>query len=193
MKKYLLIFLTIILISTTHAYGFKFMAGGHLSKYAVEPEGAGVEWKNKMGLLMGAGIKLFSVPNISLDIDGFYFRKGSKFESATEELDYTLDVISITPLVRIKFLTGPSPYILGGGEFSYILTHKSGDIDIKANYKSFDYGLVFGAGYQMSMPGASLFFEGRYHLGLANISDDPLDPDASLKTKTLVVIVGIKI
>jgi len=192
MKKFLLIFLTIILVSTTHAYGFKLMAGGHLSKYAVEPEGAGVEWKNKTGFLVGGGIELFSVPHISLDIDGFYFRKGSKYKSATEELDYTLDVISITPLVRVKFLPGPSPYVLGGGEFSYVLTHKSDDTDIKANYKSYDYGLVFGAGFQMSMPGASLFFEGRYHLGVANILKDP-DPDESLKTKAIVVIVGIKI
>ncbi len=192
MRKFSLIFLAIILVSTTHAYGFKFMVGGHLAKYAVEPEGAGVEWKNKTGFLMGGGIELFSVPNISLDIDVFYFRKGSKLKSATEELDYALDVVSITPLLRVKFLPGPSPYVLGGGEFSYILTHKSGDIDIKANYKSFDYGVVFGAGYQMSMPGASLFFEGRYHLGLANILKDPA-PDASRKTKAFVVIVGIKI
>ena len=192
MKKYLLIFLTIILVSTTHAYGVKFMVGGHLAKYAVEPEGAGVEWKNKTGFLVGGGIELFSVPHISLDIDGFYFRKGSKFESATEELDYTLDVISITPVVRVKFLPGPSPYVLGGGEFSYILTHKRDDVDIKATYKSFDYGLVFGAGFRMSMPGASLFFEGRYHLGVANILKDPA-PGDSQKTKAFVVIVGIKI
>jgi opacity protein-like surface antigen len=191
MKKFLLIFLAIILVSATHAYGFKIMAGGHLAKYAVEPKVVGDEWKYKTGFLLGGGIELFSVPNISLDIDGFYFRKGSKFKSATEELDYTLDVISITPLVRVKFLPGPSPYVLGGGEFSYILTHKLDELDIKDNTKSFDYGLVFGAGYEMSMPGASLFFEGRYHLGLNNIQKDP--PDASLKTKELVVIVGIKI
>jgi hypothetical protein len=192
MKKYLLIFLTIILVSTTHVYGVKLIVGGHMANYAVEPEVVGDEWNNKMGFLVGGGIELFSVPHISLDIDGFYFRKGSKFKSATEELDYTLDVISITPLIRVKFLPGPSPYVLGGGEFSYILTHKSGVTDIKANYKSFDYGLVFGAGYKMSMPGASLFFEGRYHLGLNNILKNPA-PGASLKTKVLVVIVGVKI
>jgi opacity protein-like surface antigen len=192
MKKILLIFLTIILVSTTHAYGFKFMVGGHLAKYAVEPEGAGIEWKNKTGFLVGGGIELFSVPHISLDIDGFYFRKGSKVEIIGVEADYTLDVISITPVIRVKFLPGPSPYVLGGGEFSYILTHKLDGVDIKDTIKSFDYGLVFGAGFQMSMPGASLYFEGRYHLGIANILKDP-DPGESLKTKALVVIVGIKI
>ena len=192
MKKFLLIFLTIILVSTTHAYGFKFMVGGHMAKYAVEPEGAGIEWKNKTGFLVGGGIELFSVPHISLDIDGFYFRKGSKVEIIGVEADYTLDVISITPVIRVKFLPGPSPYVLGGGEFSYILTHKLDGVDIKDTIKSFDYGLVFGAGFQMSMPGASLYFEGRYHLGIANILKDP-DPGESLKTKALVVIVGIKI
>ncbi len=103
-----------------------------------------------------------------------------------------MDVISITPVVRVKFLPGPSPYVLAGGEFSYILTHKLDGVDIQNTTKSFDYGLVFGAGYKMSMPGASLFFEGRYHLGISNILKDPA-PGDSLKTKALVVIVGIKI
>jgi len=192
MKKFLLIFLTIILVSTTHAYGFKFMAGGHLSKYAVEPEGAGVEWKNKMGFLVGGGIELFSVPYISLEIEGLYFRKGSKVEIIGVEGDYTLDVISIPALIKVKIMPGPSPYVLAGGEFSYILTHKLDDVDIKNTTKSIDYGVIFGAGYEMSMPGASLFFEGRYHLGVANILKDPA-PGESLKTKALVVIVGIKI
>ena len=192
MRKFLLIFLAVILISANHAYGFKVMFGGHLSKYAVEPEGAGIEWKNKTGFLIGGGIELFSVPHISLEIEGLYFRKGSKVDIIGVEGDYTLDVISVPALVKVKILPGPSPYVLGGGEFSYILTHKLDDVDIKDTTKSIDYGLVFGAGYELSMPGASLFFEGRYHLGVANILKDP-DPGESLKTKSLVVIVGIKI
>ena len=192
MKKFLLIFLSFILVSATHAYGFKLMAGGHMTKYAVMPEVGGDEWNYKMGFLAGGGIELFKVPNISLDVDGFYFRKGSKYKSGATENEYVLDVISITPVVRVKFLPGPSPYVLGGGEFSYILTHKADDVDIKDQTKSYDYGLVFGGGYQMSMPGASLFIEGRYHLGLANILKDP-DPGDSLKTQSLVIVVGLKI
>ena len=192
MRKFLLVFLAVILISATHAYGFKVMVGGHLSKYAVEPEVAGTEWKNKMGFLVGGGIELFSVPHISFEIEGLYFRKGSKVDIIGVEGDYVLDVISVPALVKVKILPGPSPYVLGGGEFSYILTHKLDDVDIKDTTKSFDYGLIFGAGYELSMPGASLYFEGRYHLGVANILKDP-DPDESLKTKSLVVIVGIKI
>jgi hypothetical protein len=192
MRKFLLIFLAVILVSATHAYGFKVMVGGQLAKYAVEPELAGTEWKNKMGFLIGGGIELFSVPHISLEIEGVYFRKGSKVEVIGVEGDYVLDVISVPALVKVKILPGPSPYVLGGGEFSFILTHKLDDVDIKDTTKSFDYGLIFGAGYEMSMPGASLYFEGRYHLGVANILKDPA-PGESVKTKALVVVVGIKI
>ncbi|NIO47817.1 MAG: outer membrane beta-barrel protein [Candidatus Aminicenantes bacterium] len=192
MKKFFLIFLTIILVSATHAYGFKLMVGGHLSKYAVEPDEPGIEFKNKTGFLVGGGIELFKVPQISFEIEGLYFRKGSKVEIIGVERDYVLDVISVPALAKVKFLPGPSPYVLGGGEFSFILTHKLEGEDIKDRFKSFDYGLVFGAGYEMSMPGASIFFEGRYHLGIANILKDPA-PDESIKTKSLVVILGIKI
>jgi len=192
MRKFVLIFLVVILVSATHAYGFKVMVGGHLSKYAVEPEVVGTEWKNKMAFLIGGGIELFSVPHISLEIEGLYFRKGSKVDVIGVEADYILDVISVPALVKVKILPGPSPYVLGGGEFSFILTHKLDEVDIKDTTKSFDYGLIFGAGYELSMPGASLYFEGRYHLGIANILKDPA-PGTSMKTKALVVIVGIKI
>jgi opacity protein-like surface antigen len=192
MKKFLLIFLSFILVSVTHAYGFKLMVGGNLTKYAVMPEVVGEELNYKMGFLVGGGIELFSVPNISLDVDGFYSRKGTKIKVGAVENEFVLDVISITPVVRVKFLPGPSPYVLGGGEFSYITTHKLDDVDIKDQTKSYDYGLVFGAGYNMSTPGAALFIEGRYHLGIANILKDPA-PGDSLKTKGLVVIVGLKI
>jgi opacity protein-like surface antigen len=192
MRKFLLIFLAVILVSATHAYGFKVMVGGHLSKYTVEPAVDGIEWKNKMGFLIGGGIELFSVPHISLEIEGLYFRKGSKVDIIGAEGDHTLDVISIPALVKVKILPGPSPYVLGGGEFSFILTHKLEGVDIKDTTKSFDYGLIFGAGYEMSMPGASVYVEGRYHLGIANILKDPAAGE-SLKTKSLVVILGIKI
>lgn len=192
MKKYLFIFLSILLVSVTYAHGFKFMGGLNLSKYAVEPEVSAIEWKNKTGFLAGAGIDISLVPNIAIEIDALYFQKGSKVEVLGVEQDYTLNVISIPALLRIKFLPGPSPYILGGGEFSLILSHEFEEEDIKENFKSFDYGLVFGAGFEMKMPGASIFIEGRYNIGMNNIIKDPVG-DESIKTKAIVVIVGIKI
>jgi len=197
MKKYLFIFLSILLVSVTYAHGFKFMGGLNLSKYAVEPEENGIEWKNKTGFLAGAGIDISLVPNIAIEIDALYFQKGSKRKSAVEDLDYILNVISVPALLRIKFLPGPSPYILGGGEFSFILSHKiyEEDIeeeDIKEKTKSFDYGLVFGAGFEMTMPGASIFIEGRYNIGMNNIIKEPVG-DESMKTMAIVVIIGIKI
>ena len=43
-----------------------------------------------------------------------------------------------------------------------------GDDTIKDGVKSMDYGLGFGAGYELE---SGLMFDARYNLGLANISD----------------------
>ena len=49
------------------------------------------------------------------------------------------------------------------------LTFKAGGDDtIKDGVKSMDYGLGFGAGYELE---SGLMFDARYNLGLANISD----------------------
>lgn len=192
MKKFLFIALSILLVSVTYAHGFKLMGGLNLSKYAVEPEIGGIEWKNKTGFLAGGGIDISLVPNIAVEIDALYFQKGSKVEIDGVDIEYALNVISIPALLRVKFLPGPSPYVLGGGEFSIILSHELDEVDIKENYESFDYGLVFGAGFEMKMPGASFFIEGRYYQGVKNIIKEPVG-DESLKTKAIVAVVGIKI
>lgn len=46
-----------------------------------------------------------------------------------------------------------------------------GDASIKDMVKSLDYGIGFGAGYEMA---SGLLFDVRYNLGLANIYDGPI-------------------
>jgi hypothetical protein len=46
-----------------------------------------------------------------------------------------------------------------------------GDAGIKDTVKSLDYGIGFGAGYEMK---SGLLFDARYNLGLANIYDGPV-------------------
>lgn len=206
MKKTLFIILSIVLVSKLYAQELKFIGGASLSKYNIWPEvyfdfDMGDEYSYeinyKRGFLLGCGIEFTLTRNIAIEIDGLYFQKGSKVQRIYSHIEiyvdpknYSLNVVSIPTLLKIKFLPGSSPYVLGGGEFSIILSHD--EVDIKENYESFDYGLVFGAGFEMKMPGASFFIEGRYHLGINNIIKDPVG-DESIKTKAIVAIVGIKI
>ena len=148
MKKFLFIFLSLIFVSRLYAHEIKFMLGGNISKYEISPEvyyGSvrGYEFEytyeisNTKGFLFGCGIEFALTRNVSIEIDGLYFQKGSSIqklysplESPLENLaiidlllSYNLEGISIPLLLKIKFLSGSSPYILGGGEFSFILSH----------------------------------------------------------------------
>ena len=48
------------------------------------------------------------------------------------------------------------------------------DEDVKDRYKSIDFGVNFGAGYKLNN---GLFFNARYNLGLANITDEDFEND----------------
>ncbi len=222
MKKFLFIFLSLIFVSRLYAHEIKFMLGGNLSKYEVSPEiyyGSvrGYEYEytyeisNTKGFLFGCGIEFTLTRNISIEIDGLYFQKGSSIQknySAPELLpiadvlrNYNLEGISIPVLLKIKFLSGSSPYILGGGEFLFILSHgyqtifegQTGDwISIKEFTQSFDYGLVLGAGFEVKMETTSFFIEGRYYPGLRNIIKGSIDWE-SAKITSVAIVLGFKI
>lgn len=194
MKKIMLTFLILMLVCEANAGGFKLMGGANLSKYIVEPMISGVECNHRLGFLAGGGFEISLAPNVSLELEGLYFQKGCqvRFTGSGLENDYALDVVSGLALLKVSFLTGKSLYILGGGEFSYILSHQMEGLDIKDDYDDIDYGIVLGGGYELKIAGISFFVEGRYHLGLNNIIRHPVD-DESIKTTAIVALLGIRL
>ena len=217
MKKFLFILLSLIFVSRLYAHEIKFMLGGNFSKYVISPEvyydsvlgdDYTYEISKKKGFLLGCGIEFALARNVSIEIDGLYFQKGSRIQQFYSLLEigvfpqnYTLHVISIPLLLKIKFLSGSSPYVLGGSEFSFILSHgytsvldgRTGDwISIKEFTQSFDYGLVLGAGFEVKMETTSFFIEGRYYPGLRNIIKGSIDWE-STKITSVALILGFKI
>ena len=137
---------------------------------------------SKTRFLAGIGAEFALNNNIAIEVDGMYFQRGSTFTFGTPIFDtitddYYMNGISLPLLVKIKFLPQPFPYIIGGGEFSFILSHSRETIiigesgysetkeDILENTKKFDFGLVLGIGFEMKVSKVSCFFEGRYNLG----------------------------
>ena len=118
MKKFLIIFLSLIFVSRLCAHDIKFMLGGNLSKYEISPEvyydsvrGDDYTYKisNKKGFLFGCGIEFALTRNVSIEIDGLYFQKGSRIQKSYSHLEiyvcpqnYTLNIISIPLLLNIK-------------------------------------------------------------------------------------------
>jgi hypothetical protein len=223
MKKFLFVFLTITLAFRAYSLELKLLGGSNLSRYTVSPEVYyGFDWDTgeyrykssyKQGFLSGAGIEFSLIRNIALEIDGLYIRKGCDLmifrnDIPSAKQNYVLNVASFPILLKIKFFANSSPYILGGGEFSYILSHKykldieepiyiiqgdnQQDIDIKDKTKKFDFGVLVGGGFEIKTRLASFFVEARYYFGLLNISSEYY-PFQSIKTKAEGILFGIKI
>jgi len=169
------------------------------------------------GFLVGAGIEWPLAKRIAMEIDVLYFKKGSKITmSRLDELywktDYVLNVISVPVLIKIKALPDSSPYIVHGGELSYTLSHKYSSTSypeypydqgpqqyppesIKDSTKSFSFGVVVGAGWEIKIRGISLLVEARYHFGLINIlSEDQSVPPMleSIKPNSQVILCALK-
>jgi hypothetical protein len=193
MKKSIFLSLSFVLVSTIYAQEFKFIGGANFSKYKSGPYHYAVvsnrEWNYKTGFLLGGGIEFSLSKNIFLEIDGLYLHKGSIFvdKSFNIEAKYALKVISFPLLLRIKLLPRSTPYLLGGGEVSLILSHKENGSDIMHFTRKFDYGLVLGGGFEMRIPAFSPFIEGRYYLGLGNIDE------TESKNRAILLILGFKI
>lgn len=200
MKRFITFILGLMVVVSALYADFKIMGGLNLSKYNVSPEEAGMNWNYKRGFLAGMGFEKKFIKNIDLEFDVLYFKKGSKVESADLpgfKLKYNLNVVSIPVLLKVKFLDGTSPYVLGGVEFSFILSHKikfqaEEEVDIKENTKSIDYGLAFGSGFEIEIQEHLFFFiEARYHLGRTNIISNKI-VEESMNTQTILIIIGMK-
>ena len=211
-------FLYIVSLSGAYAHEIKFMLGGNLSKYEISPEvyydsvlgdNYTYEIRSKKGFLLGAGIEFNLTRNISLEVDALYLQKGTeaqKFYSLIEiylaPQKYTLHVVTLPILLKIRFLRGSSPYILGGHEWSLVLLHgvrpffdgQTGDrISVTESTETLESGLVYGGGFEIKLKKISFFIEARYHYGLNNIIKGNQIDWETAKTRTIVILAGFKI
>src|SRR5690606_41337089 len=61
------------------------------------------------------------------------------------------------------------------------------DEDIKEEYKGLDFGIGFGAGYELE---SGLNFGARYNLGLANIGETEEGDDSKITNQVIQISVG---
>jgi len=219
MKKYLFIILIFIFTSGAYAQQLKLIGGLNISNYN-QKWPSGFYWtgiaglfrspfrNSKIGFLGGFGVEFALNKTISLELEGCYFQKSSSYDYGfyypiTEV--YSMKGISFPLLIKAKFLPQPFPYIIGGGEFLFILSHSRTTIEpvyypeikenILENTKKLDFGLVLGIGFEMKVSKVSCFLEGRYNLGQRNLyTSDEYNPyPPTIKTSALQILAGFKI
>lgn len=127
-------------------------------------------------------IEIFASP----DDPSFYGRVKIKFKN---------QFISLPVLLKYKFGPNNSLYINGGPFMSYMLKselwndYDEVNSDQTDNYKTLDFGLVFGFGKTFKLKNNNeINVEIRENLGLSNISNVPVVDNGSIKTNSLNLI-----
>jgi len=223
MKKFWPLFLLFTFISQAEAMNIKFLGGFGFSHYAVKPERyQGIDWdtgkwfryegRDRQGMAIGAGVEFPLRRHLSLEVDVLYSEKGGLFTLLSEDipyekLEYKLDVISVPLLLKLKFFRESAPYLLAGGELSCILAHKgkmryrspysidyiSYESNLRDLTRYIDFAATIGGGFEIKIGKVWVFVEARYLLGLFNILTDDSYPQDSFKTRSGLVLVGLKI
>jgi hypothetical protein len=166
-----LAFLSLLLLATwAYPTDFKIMAGLSFSKSS-EPmfhQGDIVFLfppyaEFGAGFIAGGGIEFSLARNVVLEADALFFQKGSRIglEEQIGTAMARISELSIPILIKVLLKPGTSPYILGGGEFGFVLTD--------GRTKSVDYGLLGGVGYRMRLKKSAMSLEARYHYGFQDM------------------------
>jgi len=185
MKKTIIILSIFLLVSGAYAQTGKFLGGLNFSNYHSTTETT----SQKFGYWGGIGFE-FGSGLFTGELDILYFQKGATINVKGKDVDLTLSELVIPAMIRIKFLPKTSPYIFGGGEAGYVLSYKSSDAVVLAGQdvvKSWDYGLVFGAGIELWVGSAGIVVEGRYHYGMAPMGEGA---GFDFKTNSIALLLG---
>ncbi len=167
----------------------------------------------------GGGVVQFRLTeNLALQFEPMYLQKGARVEGSFGDSDSDSSLIfNVNVKARLNYLELPAmlklalgagttrPYIMAGpmlglrlsaketGSYSISGAKQEYDLDIKDQTKSLDFGAGFGAGVSFLAGKNSIFVQGRYALGLANISNDPDDSESKLKTRGIQIMAGLTI
>lgn len=92
--------------------------------------------------------------------------------------DTKLDYIRVPVLAKYYIIEGLSAE--AGPAFGVLVSAKSGDVDAKDRFKTFDAAFAIGASYRLDM---GVFFSLRYNKGLLNVNEKFVDEEYTYNYK----------
>lgn len=173
--------------------GFGVRAGLNVANQSIELGGISIKPDNKIGFDVAILYNAAFDGGFAIQPEVHWAQAGFKAEIANLGTgEASLNYIQVPVLFKYDLLSNNdnlaiSPFV--GPYVSVGVSGTQGDIDIEfdGDYKRLDYGVVFGAMFQFN-PG--FFFDVRYNLGLADISDAQSVSDITLKNEILGIGVG---
>ena len=202
----------ILFAANTHAQNLHVGVVGGLNMANVSSDAEDMNTQNMTAFGFGGVIDWKLNKNLALYVQPMYLQKGAKLDMAVDEEDdfdlfgdfeFKFKYAYIEIPIFLKYTLGSGatkPYLMAGPTLGILSSAKvtmelvniaSFDVDIKEASENMDYGIGFGGGISFPVGGNSLFIEGRYTLGLADIfkgtteemedEDDLVLEDASVK------------
>jgi len=217
MKKILLSVVAVMALGTAQAQEVQFgaKAGVNFANFGGDVEDA----SSRTGFHAGVVAELKLSETFSIQPELLYSQQGSQTEdtfsesfggvnySTNTEAKQTLNYINLPILAKyyvmegLSLEVGPQVGFLISAESKYDMTTtsegggttvsetESGSVDNKDAYKSIDFGVVAGVGYELPM---GLFFQARYQAGLSSVLEDSEElDDADFSTTNNVVSLSV--
>lgn len=144
--------------------------------------------KSKTSFQAGLGVNIQTgLQNFSVQPEVNFISKGTRIKNHFGNQTYNFNYIEIPVLAKYSF--GPV-YVNAGPSIGFLVGKSD---KIKAAYgktKTLDFGLQMGAGVAIPGGPGKLIVDGRYNLGLSNISDEK---GVNVKNRGFAVSLGYAI
>ncbi|MFW6089565.1 MAG: porin family protein [Gemmatimonadota bacterium] len=196
----------VALIATMFAFGLvgaqqaeaqQNMVGVKGGFIAAELSGDFADVESRTGFGFGGFLQVMVAPNFSIQPEALYLSKGTSEEGGDGEVKVNYLQVPVlvqyhlpTPGVSPRLFAGPSIAFETGCDFEEDGVSASCEDEL-ISMKSADFGLVFGAGVDIPAGGVVVTFDGRYDMGVTNLSDEAEAVDFELKNRAWEFFAGV--
>lgn len=198
MKKNILSVVAVFAFGLTNAQEVKLGAkvGGNISSLRVgggEVGDVGVlRFKSIEGIQAGFFAEIKVINKLAIQPEVLFSTEGSEF--GFEETDAKINLSYINVPVMAKYYASEKISLQVGPQLGFLVAAKgksgSSSEDIKDSFKSVNFGLNFGLGYDIN---EKVLIDFRYNLGLANIVEEEfMGSDSKMKSSAFSLALGYK-
>lgn len=223
MKKIILTVAALAAFGTASAQDLKFgpKAGLNLANISNNYDGPGddadSDYKMKVGAHIGGFVEIKFNEKWALQPELLFSMQGATLEDSSSDdgfgnssdFENKLNLNYINVPVMVKFYPIPKLFVEAGPQVGFLVSAKSKNegtyteggttitvdetVDVKDNYKSIDFGVNIGAGYEFT---EMIYANLRYNIGLSDISESDDDEFGGLagdwfKTKNNVLSLSV--
>lgn len=206
MKKIIFSSIAIMLFGFVSAQETKFGIKGGLNVSNFFGDTDGLDLKSRVGFNIGGFVEIKLSEKIALQPELLYSTQGAKLANVgayvngvfyTGDVKFNLAYINVP--VMFKYYGTQKFSIEAGPQIGFLTSAKSkttlngfnrtNEMDAKDLFKSIDFGLNFGAGYDFT---ENIFVGARYNLGLANIGKTVAGDDGKTHNGVFSLSLGYK-